>query len=111
MFTGLIAAAAGPLGKLAKDKAVDLLKGNTAELFDEQGNKVHVPPGKTPVRALAQAILANADLVESYGGSEETRIEAVESLLVMVISEQEGAADAVLDNNSDDDDDGSEPPG
>jgi len=102
MLGAILSAAAGPLG----GKAADLIKEKvTAELFDKDGNKVEVSPGKTPSRALATAILATADLIEAAGGTDQDRIDAAEATLQSYFSIVEG------DGQIDDDDDEQEPPG
>ena len=99
---------AGPLGNLAKDKVVGLVKDQVEELFDKDGNKVPLPKAKTPSRALAQAILATADFIEASGGSDEDRVDAVEGMLQMVWP---GNGEVDSNHEEADDDDGHEPPG
>ena len=103
MLHALLAAAAGPLGGKVKDKITQQIQSAAGELFDSDGNKVELPPGKTPSRALARAILATADFIEAAGGSEEDRVEAVDGMIQQLIYQPQ-ASDA-------DDDDGFEPPG
>ena len=50
-------------------------------------------PGKIkkPANCLARAVIATSDYIESKGGTEEERVEAVESLLTSMDDDDDGA--------------------
>lgn len=82
MFPGL----AAKLGKKAIGGLVDTV---ADELFDKDGKKILLPSAKTPVRAIAQLVVATVDFCDATGRNELERVEAVEEVLLMALSEDE----------------------